>query len=257
MAQMSNDDVESPAHPALGKGWLAYYHFCQAGHESTLSTLTFVQCLSEALANRYEPFRYALQHSGSQHRISGQAFDRGMLSSVDPSLTATLPNQADMIMRRGYAARMDGPILVNIARASGHEGTALLDEYIKAHAGYYHVQYRNKSLWIVLQAVLSHHPDQAWVKRQLRQLAVAALSGGGVDFDEMLPLTVATLRARAIHRAGHGENATRWLAERGFAGSATSEIFPRPERLVGHPQAPFDSADGTVSPGVQQYVRSR
>jgi hypothetical protein len=30
----------------------------------------------------------------------------------------------------------------------------------------------------------------------LRQLAIAALSGGGVDFDEMLPLTVATLRDR-------------------------------------------------------------
>jgi hypothetical protein len=128
------------------------------------------------------------------NRISGLAFDREMLLPVNPSVITTLRNQAEMIAQRGYAASMDGPVLVNIARAWGDEGTALLDEYIKAHAGYNYVQYRNRSLWILLHAVLRHHPDQAWVKRQLRQLTIAALSGGGVDFDEMLPLTVAALR---------------------------------------------------------------
>jgi hypothetical protein len=126
------------------------------------------------------------------NRISGQEFDREMLSSINPSLIATFERQAEMITGKAYSANLDGPMLVNMAHAYGPEGTALLDEYIQAHAGYNYVEYRNRSLWIVLQAVLRNHPDQAWVKPQLRQLTIAALSGGGVDFEEMLPLTAAT-----------------------------------------------------------------
>lgn len=131
------------------------------------------------------------------NRISGQEFDRELLGSVNPSLVTQLGMQAEMINQRGYAASLDAPILVNMAREHGAEGTALLDEYIQSHADYNYVEYRNRSLWIVLQAVLRHHPDQVWVKQRLQQILIAALSGGGVDFSEMLPLTGAMFFEKA------------------------------------------------------------
>lgn len=137
-------------------------------------------------------------------RVSGQTFDREFLSSINPSLLSIgqLGPQSEMIDQRGYAAGSDAPIVVNIAREQGTEGTALVDEYIDAHAGYNYVEYRNRSLWIVLQAVLRHHPDQNWVKERLRRVLVAALTGGGVDFCEMLPVTAALLREQAIKGDG-------------------------------------------------------
>jgi hypothetical protein len=93
--------------------------------------------------------------------------------------------------QKGFASSFDAPVLVDMARASGDEGTRLVDEYIDAHAGYNYVEYRNRSLWHVLHAVLRNHGDQQWAKARLRRLLVTALSGGGVDFADMLPLTAA------------------------------------------------------------------
>ncbi|MBI5578752.1 MAG: hypothetical protein HY895_06330 [Deltaproteobacteria bacterium] len=129
-------------------------------------------------------------------RISGQEFNRELLGSVNPSLITRLGAQSEMIAQRGYAASFDAPILVNMAREVKPEGTVLLDEYVQAHAGYNYVEYRNRSLWLVLHAVLRHHPDQDWVRERLRKILVAALSGGGVDFEEMLPMTAAGLLER-------------------------------------------------------------
>jgi hypothetical protein len=126
-------------------------------------------------------------------RISGQAFDRELLASRGMNLLAPLSHQSELIEARGYAASLDGPILVNIARECGPEGTALLDEYVEAHAGYNYVQYRNRSLWIVLHAVLRHHPDQSWVRERLKRILGAALSGGGAEFMEMSPLVAAAM----------------------------------------------------------------
>ena len=133
-------------------------------------------------------------------RVSGQDFDKELLYSINPSLIAvTQPGpDPEMLAQRGYAAALDVPILVNVAREQGVEGTRLVDEYIDAHVGYTYVEYRNRSLWIVLQAILRHHPDQGWVKDRLRRLLVAALTGGGVDFREMLPLTAALILEQAI-----------------------------------------------------------
>jgi hypothetical protein len=130
-------------------------------------------------------------------RVSGQSFDREMLFSAGMNLLAPLSDQTELIEGRGYAALLDAPVLVNIARESGAEGTMLLDEYIDAHAGYNYVQYRNRSLWVVLHAVLRHHPDQAWVRERLKKILGAALTGGGVDFGEMAPLAAAVLTAKA------------------------------------------------------------
>jgi hypothetical protein len=141
-------------------------------------------------------------------RVSGQKFDRELLLSVNPSLitVSQFGPQSEVIDQRGYAAGLDAPILVNAAREHGLNGTLLMDEYIDAHAGYNYVEYRNRSLWIVLHAVLRHHPNQDWVKERLRRILVAALSGGGVDFSEMLPLTTGLL-----HQQATGGDAGLWL----------------------------------------------
>lgn len=126
-------------------------------------------------------------------RISGQEFDRELLESATPGPMG----YGDAAAGPGFASRVDAPMLVNLARENPSEGTPLVDEYIDAHAGYNYVEYRNKSLWYVLNAVLRNHDDPQWVKLRLRRLLVAALSGGGVDFEEMLPLTAAVALERA------------------------------------------------------------
>ena len=68
VAQMNLGDTPA-AHPALGKDRFTYCHFCQAGVENTLSPVTFVQSLSQALANRYPAFRDALQKAGSRQIV--------------------------------------------------------------------------------------------------------------------------------------------------------------------------------------------
>jgi hypothetical protein len=104
--------------------------------------------------------------------------------------------QTELIEARGYAATLDGPVLVNSARESGPAGTAQVDAYIDAHAGYNYVEYRNRSLWVLLHAVLRHHPDQQWVQERLERILAAALMSGGAEFTAMAPLTAAALRQR-------------------------------------------------------------
>jgi AAA ATPase-like protein len=67
-ARIAQMDAGTVVHavPSLRAGSLAYAHFCQAGVEHTLSPLTFVHALSEALANRYAAFRAALIKAGSR-----------------------------------------------------------------------------------------------------------------------------------------------------------------------------------------------
>ena len=92
---------------------------------------------------------------------------------------------------------MDGPVLVNSARVYGDAATANVDAYIDAHAGYNYVEYRNNSLWVLLQAVLRHHPRQDWVRDRLARILGAALTAGGSDFTEMAPAAATALRERA------------------------------------------------------------
>ena len=151
-------------------------------------------------------------------RIGGQAFDRELLGAVNASFISALGFQSEMVTARGFSATFDAPILVNMARAYGDAGTTLVDEYVDAHAGYNYVEYRNRSLWHVLHAVLRGHGNQQWVRNRLRRLLIAALSGGGVDFEEMLPLTSAALHEQ-LGPGGAGGSAetfrTRALAAAG------------------------------------------
>lgn len=121
-------------------------------------------------------------------RMGGQDFDREMLMSISGS--------GEMLDGQDFAAKSDAPILVRAALDFGPEGTALLDEYVDSHAGYNYVEYRNRSLWYVLDAVLRLHPDRTWVRERLARILAAALTGGGADFGGMLPLAAALLAAR-------------------------------------------------------------
>ena len=131
------------------------------------------------------------------NRVSGQAFNQELIGAMNASLLSTVGLHPQVATTHGYSSGFDAPILVNLAQAFGSEGTALVDEYIDAHAGYNYIEYRNRSLWNVLHAVLRNHSDQQWVRDRLRRLLVVALSGGGVDFEEMLPLTAAAAAAAA------------------------------------------------------------
>jgi hypothetical protein len=130
-------------------------------------------------------------------RLSGQAFDAELLVARGMSVSTNLSEQAELVADGGYAATMDGPVLVNSARVYGDEATANVDAYIDAHAGYNYVEYRNSSLWVVLQAVLRHHPDQRWVRDRLARILEAALMAGGAEFTEMAPLVATALLQRA------------------------------------------------------------
>ena len=129
-------------------------------------------------------------------RLSGQMFDTELLASRGMNVLTGLSDQTELMTAGDYAATMDGPVLVNSARVFGNVATANLDAYIDAHAGYNYVEYRNRSLWVLLHAVLRHHPDQGWVRGQLERILGAALTAGGADFVEMAPLSAAALGER-------------------------------------------------------------
>ncbi len=135
-------------------------------------------------------------------RIGGNSYDQEMLqATVNPSVMLVKPVKLGLTTgpSNQYAAELDGPALVSIARTTeswSQEGTALFDQYVQAHAGYNYVVYRNESLWFVLNAVLGLMPDQAWVRDRLKGIVIAALTGGAVEFLEMLPMSAKLLRAR-------------------------------------------------------------
>ena len=111
----------------------------------------------------------------------------------DPELVgsrASLMRSGDV----GFFAQEDAPVLVEYAAAFPAGGDRYLREYIRLHSGYQYIQYRNRSLWIVLGEVL-RHPDPAWVRDMVRELVGTALAGGTPNFSEALPLAVLGLQA--------------------------------------------------------------
>ena len=132
-------------------------------------------------------------------RLSGQSVDRELLNAR--GMNVLLSDQTELIEAGGYAATLDGPILVNSARVYGDAATANVDAYVDAHAGYNYVEYRNRSLWVLLKAVLRHHPQQQWVRDRLARVLGAALTAGGADFTEMAPLAATALRERSAGSA--------------------------------------------------------
>ncbi len=77
LVQMSLGEVPAEEFPALGNGGLAYFHFCRALMDTTLNPQRFVENLSMALAERFQPFRVALQ----------QVVERSSNTSIQATVT--------------------------------------------------------------------------------------------------------------------------------------------------------------------------
>jgi hypothetical protein len=131
-------------------------------------------------------------------RISGQETDRELMVN----LINDHGGDGELMREHGFTAIIDGPVLVNTALAQGPPATEFLDSYVDAHAGYNYVEYRNKSLWVVLHAVLFHHPDQDWVLARLERILSVALMSGGAEFCESAPLMAAVLLEKANGSTG-------------------------------------------------------
>jgi AAA ATPase domain/Effector-associated domain 1 len=95
----------------------------------------------------------------------------------------------------GYLTRIDGPKLVAFAQDQPAQGSVYLEQYVAMHAGYGYAYYRNRSLWILLDAIV-RHPSADWVRDMAVRLATVALTGSRTDFREALPIAVQALQAR-------------------------------------------------------------
>jgi hypothetical protein len=124
--------------------------------------------------------------------FGGKGADPEMLQRIvnDSFIGAAIPGSASP----DYLAAHDAPLLVAFAAANPPGGDVYLRRYIAIHSGYQYVQYRNRSLWIILGNVLLH-PDPDWVCSIAQEVATAALTGSSLEFREMLPLTVLALQA--------------------------------------------------------------
>jgi predicted ATPase len=136
-------------------------------------------------------------------RFGGKGGDPEMLQRI---VNDSFINVSRGIGPAGYFAEQDAPILVSFA-ANYPGGDRFLRQYIAIHSGYQYVQYRNRSLWIVLSNIL-RHPSPDWVRDIARELATTALAGSSLEFREALPLTVLALQAVSGNPA-----ATQRLAE--------------------------------------------
>src|SRR6266576_495772 len=118
----------------------------------------------------------------------------------DPEMLQRIVNDSflsrglEMGAPAGYLAAHDAPVLVAFAAAYPPDGDRYLRQYVAIHSGYQYVQYRNRSLCIVLDNVL-RHPDPNWIREMVRELAATALAGSSLEFREALPLTVLALQA--------------------------------------------------------------
>jgi hypothetical protein len=95
-----------------------------------------------------------------------------------------------------YIAEGDSPSLVAFAIADPAAGTDLLRQYIGIHAGNPYADYRNRSLWAILGAVLCN-PDDAWAREMSTLLASAALAPSPVRFRGGFRISVLACQARA------------------------------------------------------------
>jgi len=93
-----------------------------------------------------------------------------------------------------YVSQQDGPLLVAYAVEKPLEGNDYLQQYLNIHASYHYREYRNRSLMVLLRAILQH-PEQVWVQEILPKIVCTALTGSSQEFREGLPLTLLGLRS--------------------------------------------------------------
>lgn len=154
------------------------------------------QLVSPFLLTEVDPLLEA-RASAAVDRLGGHGADSELLqqqSSVTQPFGGTpVLGQQQGAQEAAYLAKVDAPVLV--AAASLLPGAdRYLQQYIAIHSGYQYVQYRNASLWFVLESVL-WHPDPQRVREMVRDLVASALAGSVIDFREAFPLTVAALQS--------------------------------------------------------------
>jgi hypothetical protein len=92
-------------------------------------------------------------------------------------------------------AENDTPLLVAFAAAQPAAGDALLRAYVSIHVSNPYADYRNRSLWGILGAILLHPVDEE-ARELVRLVAAGALAPTPVRFGEGLMLAVQAERAR-------------------------------------------------------------
>lgn len=106
----------------------------------------------------------------------------------------------EMVGERGYLALDDGPKLVAYALAAGAAGGRYLDDYIAVHAQSNYIAYRQRSLFLLLDAIV-RHPLEEWVLRYARKVAEAALGRG----EEVSLVALEAARTEAEARAAQDD----------------------------------------------------
>lgn len=127
--------------------------------------------------------------------LGGNAVNVELLSiQHGPSDPAMVPFADGPDSEPGYFAEHDAPLLVAYAQAHRPDGDKYFRQYVAIHTSYNYVQYRNRSLLHLLEAVL-RSPGEFWEQEMCVLLASAALAGNTTEFQEGLPFTILGIRA--------------------------------------------------------------
>lgn len=125
-------------------------------------------------------------------RLGASAVDRSLMGADVELMNRLEPIAGTM----GYLAEVDGPNLVAMAVFDPAFGEPLLQQYVALHAAYGYREYRQGSLWALLEAVLQH-PSQEWVQAWVSALGAAVLAPNRGEFRESLVLATLGLQVTA------------------------------------------------------------
>ena len=161
----------------------------------------------------------------------------------------------ELLGGRGYLAEHDGPQLVAAAVESPAFGEPLLRQYLAIHSAYGYRQYRQGSLWALLDAIL-RHPSGDWVRTWVPALGEAVLAPNRGEFAEGLqpggPARAGTGRRRGVPRGARA--APGPVARRGRGAPVPGDEAGR-RRHLGQPQATARGARRGLRPAAGRAGR--
>ncbi len=153
-------------------------------------------------------------------KLQSSSTNRSLMSGAAIELMARRELRAGP---KGYLAERDGPDLVALALAIPPVGEPLLQQYVALHAAYGYREYRQGSLWALLDAVLQH-PSHDWVLAWVSALGAAVLAPNRGEFREGLGLAALALQV-AAGEPGAAEALDRRRAD-ALLSSQTEEVVP-------------------------------
>jgi hypothetical protein len=161
-------------------------------------------------------------------RLGASSLERSLMFGADVELM----NLREPAGPKGYLAEEDGRDLVAVVLADPVFGEPLLKHYVAMHAAYGYREYRQGSLWALLDAVLQH-PSQEWVQAWVGALGAAVLAPNRGDFRECLGLAALALQVTAGEPAA-AETLERRRADAILA-SQTAEPLPATNLVLDPP----------------------